>query len=403
VAAEAQIREGTAGRYVNEPATARHTPKLRMSILKQALWPVPNAELPREAKTFRVGKLDRFDRWALGFIALIFLTLLVRIGDLKPAMSDTWYHLTVANRIVADGAVPGWDWWHYAPIGRPNLYPPLLHLIIAFFAKLTGSIMSGGQICAATFFPLGLLTTWYCARRLATSRVALLAVLLLMTDLFHFVIMQAYIAGCIINILMPVLMVCFLKRRAWWSILLLTAMYYAHLGFPHCVALGLVLFGLKYRGYLRLALKVVGISLVFYTPWLAHILGHLDWLAVAQQGGMPGGLIEKMLSLQSFNLVLLGLGFWGIAVAPRRLAARMLPASSVDRLPADSVLHMAGATGCTRCPCGRSSRAGVIEGLLPLEAPARGASSASCFCPCCLFPVSGVSRAQSRCHSPPAT
>jgi len=341
-----------------------------MSSIKTLLLPVANAQDGGEARSLRAGPLDRFDRWTLGLIGVILLLLLARVGGLKPSMSDTWYHLTVANRIATDGAIPGWDWWHYAPTGRPHLYPPLLHLIIAFLSGFTGSVIGAGQLCAAMFFPLALLTTWYCARRLLDSRAALLAVLLMMTDMFHFVIMEAYIAGCLVNILMPVLIVSFLGRRPWWSILLMTLMYYSHLGFPHCVALGLVLFGLKYRSYLRLSLKVVCISLLFFSPWLAHVFGHLDWLAVVQKGGMPGGVLQKVLSLQAFNVVLLGLGLWGVRAAPRSVPGRMLPAYMLlGFLPI--LLSYGGRYTMHTMPMWAILGAGVVGGLLPAAAGRR--------------------------------
>jgi hypothetical protein len=282
-------------------------------------------DVPWAGGSLRVGPLDRLDRFTLGLITLVFLLLLVNINHLKPSMSDTWYHVNVAQQFRAEGGITGWDMSDYAPTGRPHLYPPLLHLLLVTLAAFTGGVMHASQLCAALFLPLGLLTTWVAARRLVNSTVALLAVLLVLTDLIHFVIMEAHIAGCLINILLPLFLVTFLARRAWWSILLLTLMLYSHLGFPVCVVAGLLLFGFKYRSYGRLALKVTGISLLFFSPWLAHVLGHLDWLPVLSQGGMPGDPLKKLLSLQSFNLLLLGLGFWGIALAPRRQPQRMIP------------------------------------------------------------------------------
>lgn len=296
-----------------------------MTTLKAIFSPVRPADAPQGSGSLRLGSGHRLDRWALGFVGVVFLLHLISIPHLRPSMSDTWYHLGVAKSILAEGGIPGWDCWNYAPIGRPHLYPPLLHLIIAGVAAVTGSVVFAGQLCAAVFLPLSLLTIWYCARRLLDPRLALLAMLIPMTDFLHAMVMEAYIAGCLVNILMPLLMVSFLLRRPWWSILILALMYYSHLGFPHCVALGLLLFGLKYRSYLRLAVKVVAISLLLFTPWLSHVLAHLDWLPVLRQCGMPGDPLRKLLSLQSFNLVLLGFGFWGIAVAPRRRPERMLP------------------------------------------------------------------------------
>ncbi|MBU0606784.1 MAG: hypothetical protein KKI08_02810, partial [Armatimonadetes bacterium] len=290
------------------------------------LWaPVDADPVPWAGQSLRVGSLDRLDRFTLAAILVVFLLLLVNIHHLKPSMSDTWYHVNVAQQVRAEGGLVGWDMWDFAPTGRPHLYPPLLHLLLATLAVFTGGVIPASQLCAALFLPLALLTTWYAARRLMSPTVALLAVALVLTDLIHLIIMEAHIAGCLVNILLPLLLVAFLARRAWWSILLLTLMLYSHLGFPVCVIAGLWLFGLKVRGYGRLALKVTGISLLFFSPWLAHVLAHLDWLPVLGQGGMPGDPVKKLLSLQSLNLLVLALGFWGIAVASRRQPQRTLP------------------------------------------------------------------------------
>lgn len=334
----------------------------------RALFSTVEADEPPWADgSLRVGPLDRFDRFTLGLIVFVFLLLLVNITHLKPSMSDTWYHLNVAQQFRAEGGISGWDVWDYAPIGRPDLYPPLLHLLLAALATFTGGLIHASQACAVLFLPLALLTTWYAGRRLIDSRGALLAVLLVLTDFTHFIIMEAHIAGCLINILLPLLLVAFLARRAWWSILLLTLMLYSHLGFPICAVAGLLLFGFKYRSYGRLALKVTGISLLFFSPWLAHVLGHLDWLSVLGQGGVPGDPLKKLLSLQTFNLLLLGLGFWGIATAPRRRPERMLAAYQlIGFLPI--LFAYGGRYFMHTMPLWALLGAGVITQLLPRAA-----------------------------------
>lgn len=332
--------------------------------------PVDEQAVPWTGTSLRLGPLQRLDRWALGLISAVFLLLLINFGHLKPSMSDTWYHVGVAKQFLAAGGIVGWDWWNYAPTGRPHLYPPLLHLILAFWGGLTGSALTASQICAVTFMPLGLLTTWYAARRILSAGPALIAVLLLMTDMMHFIVMEAHIAGCLINLLLPVLLVAFLARRTWWCILLMTLMFYSHLGFPICVAAGLLVFGAKYRSYLRLALKVVGISALFFTPWLSHVLAHLDWLPVLRQGGMPGAFLTKLLSLQGFNLLVLTAGFWGIAVAPRRRPELMLPAYMlIGFLPI--LLSYGGRYTMHTMPLWAILGASVLGGMLRPAAPAR--------------------------------
>ncbi len=338
-----------------------------MSVISGIFRPVEEDPSTAKPRSLRVGQLDGFDRWALGIISVVFLLMAANFEHLKPSMSDTWYHLAIAKRMVQTGWINGWDAWHYAPIGRPHLYPPLLHIILMVLGKLTGSVIVAGQICATVFLPLSMLTIWACARRILGSRLGLLATLLPLTDLFHFVIMEAYIAGCLVNILMPLLLLGVLFRRPWWAILFLTLIYYSHLGFSQCVALGLLLFGFKYRSHFRLTLKVVSISFLFFTPWLAHVVAHLDWLPVLKQGGMPGNPVEKLLSLQNFNVVLLGLGTWGIIKAPRPNAARMIPVYMlVGFLPI--LFAYGGRYSMHTMPLWAILGAGVLGRLLP-EAP----------------------------------
>lgn len=340
-------------------------------IKRRNIWsPFDAEELPWAGQSLKVGKLERIDFWTLGVIGFVFIMLMFNLEHLKPSMSDTWYHVGVAKRFIENGGITAWDWWNYAPTGRPHLYPPLLHLIISTLGSFTHNIILASQLCAATFMPLSLLTIWYAARRILNPQAALLAVLLVLTDMMHFIVMEAHIAGCLINIMLPLLMITFLSRRMWLSILLMTLMLYSHLGFPVCVILGLLLFGVKYRSYLRLAFKVVFISLIFYTPWLSHVLHYLDWLPVLGNKGMPGSIVNKLFSLQSFNLLLLSLGFWGIASAPRSKPECMLPIYMLlGFLPI--LFTYGGRYTLHTMPLWAILGASVITGLLPVTATKR--------------------------------
>jgi len=298
-----------------------------IGAVRRILAPCPTVGTTHdwENRSLSLRPLDRYDKLALVFIAVVALVLLANVQDLVPSMSDTWYHLALAQQVRARGHIPGWADWEYAPVGRPNLYPPLLHLLLAGISLVVGGVMNAGHLCAALFLPAAFLTCWYGARWLLNSRLAFLAVLLLSLDLGHFIIMTAYIAACLVNILLPLLLVAFLARRTWLAIALLTLMYYSHLGLPHLVALGLLLFGLKYRSYWRLALKVVGIAFIWHLPWLAHVLRHIDWLAgVGRNLGLPGGLAFKILALQIVSPVLIA-GLFGLRRLDKTNLGHMLP------------------------------------------------------------------------------
>ncbi len=259
------------------------------------------------------GPFDRFDALSLGFIAAVFLILVFRVHSLRPFISDTWYHLAIAKQIAAQGSVPAWCTWDYAPVGRPQLYPPLIHVLIAGLSRLTGNVVSAGQVLAVLFLPASYLSCWFAARWLFDSRAAFAALVVLSLDVGHAIVELIYIPSCLVNILAPILLITFLTRRTWPSIILLSLMLYAHLGIPYLVAGGLVLFALKYPRYRPEALKVVGVALLWAVPWLVRVWLYRDWIGgVTHNLGLPMGLAKRLVSLQMFNLVLIGCGLWGI-------------------------------------------------------------------------------------------
>ncbi len=53
-----------------------------------------------------------------------------------PQFMDIYYHLQVAWGFLQSGGYSGWDFWEYAPFGRPHIYPPLFHILLALLMKL---------------------------------------------------------------------------------------------------------------------------------------------------------------------------------------------------------------------------------------------------------------------------
>ena len=53
-----------------------------------------------------------------------------------PQFIDMYYHLQTAWGFIQAGGYSNWDFWEYAPFGRPHIYPPLFHILLALFMKL---------------------------------------------------------------------------------------------------------------------------------------------------------------------------------------------------------------------------------------------------------------------------
>jgi asparagine N-glycosylation enzyme membrane subunit Stt3 len=54
----------------------------------------------------------------------------------KPLKYDSYYHVRVAQEVLDTGALPAEDPWPEG--GRPHIYPPLYHLLVALASMLSG-------------------------------------------------------------------------------------------------------------------------------------------------------------------------------------------------------------------------------------------------------------------------
>ena len=258
--------------------------------------------------------LEKLDLLSLLFILFIFLSLLVNVGKLSPFGDDCWYHLAVARNIIEKGTIPLWDTWEFQPAGRPHLYPPLLHILIAFFSEDAEHVIEGAKVLQIVLYPAALLASWYFARLLFSSKVAFIALVILSMDFTFLLLFIGIMPSALVNLFFPLLLVSFLSKRLWTSVFLMTLCLYSHLSFPFLVLVCLLVLSYKYRTYLSFYRKFVIISLVLYLPWALRVLIFREYLrSFGTIVGNPVlGLLIGMLSLQIFNPIFLGFGIQGL-------------------------------------------------------------------------------------------
>lgn len=277
----------------------------------------------RPKLTFRLEKLDLL---ALLFVLFIFLSFLINVDKFAPFGDDCWYHLAVARKIIESGAIPEWDYWEFQwnpdaipgdigliP-GRPHLYPPLLHILIAFFSQDADHVIEGAKVLQIFLYPAALLSSWYFARLLFSSKIAFIALVILSMDLTFLLIYIGIMPSSLVNLFFPLLLINFLSKRLKTSVLLMTLCLYSHLSLPFLVLLCLLVLSYKYRTYFSFYKKFAVISLIFYLPWALRVLVYRDFLR--SFGSIVGnpilGLLIGMLSLQILNPVFLYFGIKGL-------------------------------------------------------------------------------------------
>lgn len=209
-------------------------------------------------------------RWDLYSLIIIFFAVLIQIlkWGLLPIFLDVYYHLLSASGFKEAG---GWlhsCFWEYAPIGRPQLYPPLLHFIILFFLKLGLPFLVVGKLIQVIIYPLLLFTVWLFIRTIFDKRQAFFATLLIFSP-YNFYLTAMNTSAASLSLIFCLLSLLFFeKRKNLPATLLLAVSFYTH-GFTSWIFLGVfVFYGLLNREKFIACIKVVLFALILSSPMI---------------------------------------------------------------------------------------------------------------------------------------
>ena len=229
-------------------------------------------------------RLDLFDALSLGLIAVIFIMALVHISRF-PVFKDIYYHMGTAKAFGSAGGVSLFDFWEYAPAGRPHLYPPMLHIIM-YVMNLTGMSMSTiGTLVSFSAFHLILLSTWYGMRRLFSSRAAFYTVIVLSSCFMFFWATAVTSAASLVLILTPFIFIALEADRKVAACVLLALALYSHLVLGHLIALGVLIYVLHRREMFKGTFLVLFGAYLLWLPWGIHILVNFGTLDLSSPTG----------------------------------------------------------------------------------------------------------------------
>jgi len=228
-------------------------------------------------------KLTRIDYITLGFIAFLTIILILNWSFLPTSELDTPYHLLMGKMFADYDTVMLWDYYEYAPIGRPNLYPPLEHILLWWMHDLTGvDWWNIGRFVSLIQYPLPMVAVWFFCRKIFNPVTALASVVFLSVSIEFWFWQVSVAPTSLIVSLFPFFLYSFYRKKVLTSILLLTSFLYLHLGLPYVVILCAFLFSLfslyKTREYMKHFAIVTGASVLLFLPWIIHILMYQDWL-----------------------------------------------------------------------------------------------------------------------------
>ena len=109
----------------------------------------------------------KISKWDIGVLIIIFIELFLLLlhWEMFPKFVDIYYHFSVAKAFDLANGIVLHDFWEYAPMGRPHLYPPLFHILILFFMKISIKTEFLMKLISFLMFPILQVTSWIVFRK----------------------------------------------------------------------------------------------------------------------------------------------------------------------------------------------------------------------------------------------
>ena len=221
--------------------------------------------------------LERLDYISLSIIVGMVVLMWIGHNSLCALPPDGYYHLTVARQILNTGTIPVWNTWEFAPVGRPHLYPPLFHLILAGVAKLYhGDLLAAYRFCQTFALPFAHLCVWWLTRWLFGSRRAFFTLLLLGCDIYFALVGYMATPSLLAGAFAVLMLLFFLSGYVGFAALFGALSAYAHLSVLPMTLLGLGLFCLWQRAYGRRLVTLFILVFLMSAPWNVWLFIHRD-------------------------------------------------------------------------------------------------------------------------------
>ncbi len=187
-----------------------------------------------------------------------------------PQFIDGYYHLSCANAFIKSGGWVGTDWWSISPQVRPQLYPPLYHLVLVFLLKCglfgADALRLSEGLCGILFFPL----IWAVLRYVVSKNFALIFLLLSAGFFPFFASVTANVPASLGLILAFLSFYFFARNKIISSAIFLTLCFYTHTGIALIFILGFLFAAVFSRERRRDILRLLVFCLLPVLPFLVH-------------------------------------------------------------------------------------------------------------------------------------
>jgi len=236
-----------------------------------------------------------------------FLALQILRWRIFPQFLDMYYHLSAAWGFVKAGGYTGWDFWQYAPVGRVNIYPPVLHIILAFFLKLGVNNLILAKFFETVFPVLFLLALWRFTAKNYGKRLAFFCLVCAGSSFSFYLSLINNIPATLALIFGFFCYDQLLKGKALRAGLLLALCFYTHIGVSWFLTLSILIFGILERSYRKEIKFLIVFALILSAPMLIKQvtgMGYISLLDIKEKFFCEFKIVDYIIALFSLIFII---------------------------------------------------------------------------------------------------
>jgi len=247
-------------------------------------------------------------------IILVFVGLqLLRLPSF-PQFMDIYYHLQSAWGFIQAGGYSSWDFWEYAPFGRPNIYPPLFHILLALLMKAGASAVLLAKLLEGASPVVFLAILWNFIRKNYGEQLGFFVTVAFCSSFAFFTFLSNHIPASLALALGFLALGELFKKRVLRAVILLTLCFYAHTSVPWFFLLSCVIYGAMDKDLRKDTFRVILYSFLLSVPILYFEFLNLPFIK-SVGNDFP---VRFHLQVKVFDYILAGFGlFLAAKAAPR--------------------------------------------------------------------------------------
>lgn len=223
--------------------------------------------------------LNRYDVLSVLFISGLLVVILSRF-DIYPVFVDIYYHMSVMVSFEKAGGICLWDFWEFAPEGRPHLYPPFLHCIMLFLSEGFSDV-EVGTFVSFIMFPASLGSAWIFGREVFSRKTGLYSIVVLSSCIEYFRLQAITSAAALVLVLVPLVFLAYEKKKYIAASVLLAVCLYTHVGMGPIAVGAFGLYAVLKRDTIKKGAQVILGSLILYVPWGIHTVMNMGNLSAS--------------------------------------------------------------------------------------------------------------------------